>query len=413
MSMNDSGQRFDTTEIDAVKHLLPEERRRKKRVHRESRIPRWVYKIILILILCVLVMLVWFNRSNLTPSNVVEWVQNSVVGMGIGDGYPAKIAGNFVSVGNFESVNKEAVIVSDIAMTALNSTAKEVVSRQHSFSKPVMKVKGNRMLIYNLGGKGYQLEGQSKTLVKANGQENILAGALAGNGRYALITEAGGYFGQLTAYTADNKPQSRYWFSEYYPTAAALNQDGTKAAVTAVSAKDGGLVSAVYLLNLNSEKTVSPYAVYSENMMLDVDYCDDGTVVAVGDKLTVVIQANQRTKTNFDYQGLQLSAYCVDASRTVLSLSPYGDCANSKLVILDKTGKATVTINLKQSIKSVSLYGDTVAALADGQVYFYSVTTGGSMGSCSAGSDAKAIGLRDESSVYILGVSEIRFANSR
>ncbi len=409
--MSDSGQRYDTTEIDTVRPR--EERRRKKRTHRESRIPHWVYKIILILILCVLGMLIWFNRGNLTPSNVLEWVQNSVVGMGIGDGYPVKIAGNSVSVGNFKSVNKQAVVVSDTALTVLNSTAKEVISRQHSFSQPVMKMNGSRALIYNLGGKGYQLESQSGTLVKENGQQNILAGALAANGRYALVTEADGYFGQLTAYTTENTPQSHYWFSEYYPTAAALSQDGTKAAVTGVSAKDGGLTSAVYLLDLNSGKTVDPFAVYTENIMLDVNYCDDGTVVAVGDKLTAVINANQRTKTNFDYQGLQLDAYCVDASRTALSLSPYKDSASSKLVILDKTGKTTVSVNFKQNVKSVSLYGDTVAALTDGRVYFYSATTGISSGSCDAGSDAKAIALHDESSVYILGVSEIRLANSR
>lgn len=413
MSMNDNGKRFDTNELDAVKHQLPQEKYRKKRVHRESRIPRWIYKIILILILCVLTMLVWFNRSNLTPNNVVEWVQNRVVGMGIGDGYPAKIAGNFVLSGNFKSVNKEVAIVSDIAVTALNTTAKVVVSRQHSFSKPVMKVNGNRMLIYNLGGKGYQLEGQSKTLVKTNGQENILAGALASNGRYALLTESSGYFGLLTAYTDDNKAQSNYWFSEYYPTAVALNAGGTKAAVTAVSAKDGGLTSAVYLLNLNSEKTVAPFAVFSENMMLDIAYCDDGTVVAVGDKLTMVINSNQSTKINFDYQGSQLSSYCVDSSRTALSLSPYKDAASGRVVVLDKTGKAAVSLNFEQKIKSVSLYGDTVAALVGGQVHFYSVTTGSATGTCIAGSDATAIALCDENSVYILGVSEIRLANNQ
>jgi len=411
MSMND-GERFDTNELAVVKHQSREEKRKKKRTRRESRIPRWVYRIILILILCVLGMLVWFNRSNLTPTNVVDWVQNQVIGMGIGDGFPTKIAGSDVSVGNFKSVNKEAIYVSNTALTALNTTSKEVVSRQHSFSKPVMKVNGSRMLVYNLGGTGYQLESQSKTLVKTNGQENILAGALAGNGRYALITESNGYFGQLTAYMDDNKAKSYYWFSEYFPTAVALSKDGTKAAVTAVSAKDGGLTSAVYLLDLNSEKTVAPFAVFSEDMMMDVSYCDDGSVVAIGDKLTTVIHSNQSTKTDYDYQGLQLSSYCVDDSRTALSLSPYKNTASGKLVVLDETGKTTVSINFQQKITSVSLYGDTVAVLANGKVQFYSATTGNPTGSCDAGGDATAIALQDESSVYILGVSEIRLASS-
>jgi hypothetical protein len=411
MSMRSEGQRYDTTQIDAVKPQ--EEWRRKKHSARLGRIPRWVYKIILILILCVFIMLIWFNRGNLNPSNVLEWVQNSVVGMGIGDGFPTKINGNTISIGNFKSVNKEIVTVSDTALTIMNSTAKEIVGRQHSFSNPVMKLNGPRTLIYNLGGKGYQLEGQSGTLVKANAEQNILAGALANNGRYALVTQAEGYFGQLTAYTPDHKDQSRYWFSEYYPTAAALNQDGTRAVVTGVSAKDGGLTSAVYVLNLNEEKAVQPFAVYSDNILFDASYSDEGIAIAVGDRFTSVINVNQKSKTEFPYQGNQLTAYSVDASRAALSLAPYEDSANSRVVVLDKTGKAAVSLDFKQKVKSVSLYGDTVAALAQGKVYFYSATTGNSLGSCDAGSDAKAIALHDESSVYILGVSEIRLASSR
>lgn len=412
--MSDRGQRFDTTEIDTAKHQFQvQKRRQKRRSRRESRVPRWVYKIILILIFCVFSMLIWFNRNNLTPSNVIEWVQNSVVGMGIGDGYPSKIVGNSVLKNNFKSVNKEAVVVSDTALTVLNSTAKTVVSRQHSFLQPVMKANGNRVLIYSLGGKGYQIESQSKTLVRADVQQNILAGALAANGRYALITEADGYFGCLTAYAADNKVLFHYWFSDYYPTAVALSSDGTKAAVAAVSAKDGGLTSAVYLLDFSNSKPVEPFAVYSENMMLDISYSDNGTVTAVGDKMTAVINANGRTKTNFDYQGLRLAAYSMDSGRTALGLSAYGSTGSGKLVVLNDTGSAVATVPFTQAVSSVSLYADTVAVLSQGQVHFYSATAGTPAGSCDAGSDARAIALHDETSVYILGVSEIRLANSK
>lgn len=409
-----NGQRFDTAEIDVAKYKATGERRRKNHAKRhESRVPSWVYRIIVILILCVVSMLLWFNRSNLTPANVLEWVQTQVVGIGVGDGYPYSITGSVVSPGNFKSVNKELVMARDTELTVLNSTAKEVISRQHSFSSPVMKLNGPRTLIYNLGGKGYRLESQTATLVKADAQQNILAGALAANGRYALVTQADGYCGCFTAYTADNQVLFQYWFSDYYPTAAALNAAGTRAIVTGVSAKDGGLTSAVYLLDFSNTKTVEPLAVYPENMMLDAAFCNDGTAVAIGDRLTAVINTNTSKKVDYDYQGLQLAAYDVDTGRTVLSLSPYKDAADCNLVVLDQAGKAAVSVPMKQKVKSVSLFGDTAAALGGGQVYFYSASTGSGQGSCSAGSDAKAIALCDESSVYILGVSEVRLAKSR
>ncbi|MCY1713772.1 DUF5711 family protein [Caproiciproducens galactitolivorans] len=411
--MGDTGQRFDTVEIDTAKHHPEGKRRRDRRSRREPRIPRWVYKIIVILILCVVSMLVWFNRSNLTPDNVVDWVHDSVVGMGIGDGFPSKIVGNAVAVGNFKSVNKEIYVASDTALTVLNSTAKVASSRQHSYPQPVMKVNGNRTLIYNLGGKGYQIESQSGTLVKTAVQQNILAGALAGNGRYALITEADGYLGCMTAYDSNNKAVFRYWFSDYYPTAVALNRDGTRAAVAAVTAKDGGMSSAVYLFDLGENKTVSPAAVYSENMMLDISWSDKDTVSAVGDRLTSVINAGSRTKSDYDYQGMQLKAYCMDNGRTALGLSAFGSAQSGRLVVLNASGGVTANTTIAQDPVSVSLYGDAAAVLSQGKVLFYSAATGSPAGSCSAGSDARAIALRDETSVYILGVSEIRYADGK
>lgn len=409
-----SGQRFDTAEIDVTKPAAEKRRRRKNRHKKpEGRVPRWVYRIILILILCVVSMLLWLNRSNLAPANVMEWVQTQVVGMGIGDGYPYPIVGSTVSPGNFKSVNRQLVMLRDTELTELNSTAKEILRRQHSYSKPVLKINGLRSLIYNLGGKGYQIESQSGTLVKANAQQNIFAGGLASNGRFALLTEADGYFGCLTAYSADNQVLFHYWFSDCYPTAVALNPEGTQAVVTGVSAKDGGLTSSVYLLDFGSSKTVAPVAAYKENMLMDASWAENGMAIAIGDKMASVIDTVTRKKTDYDYQGLLLTAYTMDTGRAVLSLSPYQNAAESKLVLLDTSGKAAVSAELKQSVSSVSLFGSTMAALGGEKVSFYSAETGALLGTGSAGSDAQAIALCDENSAYVLGLSEIRLSGKK
>ncbi|NLJ30074.1 MAG: hypothetical protein GX424_00470 [Clostridiales bacterium] len=406
------GERFDTTEIDMNHPRSGASRRKKRKETKERRVPRWVFRVIFILFLSVAGVLLWFNRNNLTPANLLEWVQTQAVGLGIGDGYPYSIAGSTVSSGNFRSVNHEIFMLRDTELTVLNSTAKELISRPHSFSKPVLKVGGLRSLIYNLGGKGYQIESQSGTLAKGNAENNILAGAIAQNGRYALITQADGYFGCLTAYSAKKEVLFHYWFSDYYPTAAALNADGTGAVVTAVSAKNGGLTSAVYLIDFGSTKAVEPIAVYSENMLTDVSWADNGTAVVVGDRMASVIQTSTRKKTDYDYQGLLLSAYDMDAGRAALALTPYRGAAQTTLAVLDSSGKTT-SVQLKQAVSSVSLYGDCAAALSGSQVLFYSASTGTRLGACDAGSDAKAIALGGEQSVYILGVSEVRSASAK
>lgn len=411
--MSDDEHRFNTAKIDMSKHRSIEEHRRKKpKKSHEHHAPHWAARIIVILILCVLVTLGWLSRYSLTPSNILDWVQDRVVGMGVGDGYPYETAGLSVLPKNFLSVDKNAVILSDTSLTVLNSTAKELVSRQHSFNSPVIKADSSHMLLYNLGGKGCRIETLNKTVKNFNADKKILSGALAANGRYALLTESAGYCGELTAYTDDGKVKSRYWFSDYYPTAVALNPDGTKVAVTGVSAKDGALVSAVYIIDLNTDKTSAPLAVFSENMLFSISWDSSSTIVAVGDRAAEIIDAGSMAKHSYDYGGMLLTAYATDSGRTALGLSAYENSADAKIVVIDKAGQPTVTAKFGSTVESVSVYGQTAAALAGGTAYFYSLSSS-SVNKINAGSDARAIALRDESSAYILGVSEIRLLSNR
>lgn len=403
------GKRFVEDEMDkdgSLQEGNPHARRRRKK-SRIFHIPRWVYRVIAILVLCVLVLLIWFNRENLTPQNIVEWVQTQVVGMGVGDGYPAKLAGSTVSPGNFASVDKDVVYVSDTRLTVLNSTAKELVSRQHSYSSPVMRAAGTRVLIYNLGGNGYQIESRSKTIAVKSAANNILAGDIAANGKYALVTEEKGYCSMLTVYLADHTEQYRFEFADYYVTDISLNRDGTKAAVTGLSASGGAMVSAVYLFDFSQPKETAKFT-YEECLMFGAAYSEDGSVFAVGDSLASVVKPGGKEKVDYSYGSQRLTDYTVDNGRLALALSPYADSESGVLVLLDSTGKELHTIQCSAKIESVSLFGETVAVLSGGIVQGYTVTTGIASGSCGAGNDAKAVALHDESSVYILGVNEVR-----
>ncbi len=384
----------------------PVRRRKRRRRGREKGIPSWVYRVILVLLAAVAGLVLWVNRANLTPENILDWVQEQVVGMGVGDGYPAAITGSVVSPKNFASSSGEAVMVSDTHLTVLNGTGKEVASRQHSFSFPVLRLSGQEMLLYNLGGSGYQVESRSRTLQKGSAEGNILGGAISSGGHYALLTESDGYLGQLTVYNDQNERQFEYKFSSCYPSAAALNSDATQALVGGLFARDGGLVSCLYLLDLNSSESVEPAAEYEENMLLDAFWYEDGTAAAVGDRLAALVDASGRV-TEYQYDGRQLAAYAGAGGITALALLPYTDAASGELVLLDAGGRKAA-FSLPEAPDSVALFGNTAAVLAGGTVYAYSIAEGVLLAQAEAGEDAAAIALRDETSAYVLGVSEIR-----
>lgn len=73
----------DDEEINLIK--------KKKKGHGGSKIPqvpKWVYRVSLILLAAVLALAWWFNRENLTMDHISDWIQSRFVGMGVGDGFP-------------------------------------------------------------------------------------------------------------------------------------------------------------------------------------------------------------------------------------------------------------------------------------------------------------------------------------
>ena len=391
-------------EPDAYEGRHKKEKRKKKRLS-----PLWsrLIKIFLILLAAFLGLFLWLNRENLHPETVVDWLQEKIVGMGVGDGYPTPIVGSTVAEGNFASSNGDLVAVSDTHLTVMNSSAKELMSRQHSFTTPALKLAGTRMLVYNLGGKGYQVESYTKTLVKKTGEETIFGGGISSEGTYALLTEAEGYFGKLTVYTPENEERFRYRFSSVYPTAVAVDGISGTAFVTGVSSKDGALLSSLYLLDMNSTESQKPLGEYEDTLFLDAYLCPDGTAVAVGDTRTVVIPSGGSPQV-FEYGSRQLASYDVGDDVTALCLLPYDTASSGELILLGHDGAVRKTISVGSAMESVSISGNTAAVLGGGVLSGYSISDGSPVGQADAGSDSVAVALRDETTAYILGVSEIR-----
>lgn len=383
------------------------ESRKKKEEKQSSSLRGKIIKIIVILLVAGIAVFCWLNRENLHPETVLDWIQEKIAGNGIGDGYPAPIVGSVVEKSNFLSSNGEMVMVSDTHLTVMNDSAKELLSRQHSFTNPVLKRSGTRMLIYNLGGKNYQVESYAETLKKDSLQAKIFAGAISSDGTYALLTEEEGYFGMITVYTPENKEQFRYRFSSIYPSAVAVDGTYKKAVVAGVNAKDGALLSSIYVLGLNESAAQEPIAQYEDTLFFDGIICPDGTIVMVGDTRTVVIPAGESPK-EYTYSAGCLTSYSLGETMTALCVLPYEGAPGGDLILLDHSGNVSHKIGLQHEMESVSIFGNTAAVLGNGMVEAFSITEGASVGTASSGTDAVAIALRNESSVYILGVSEIR-----
>ncbi len=391
-----------TLEREGNPHARPPRPRR-----RAPRIPRWAYRAALALLLCILGMLLWFNRENLAPQNVVDWVQSLVVGIGVGDGYPVAVAGSAVSTGNFQSAGGDLVYVSDTRILALNSTAHEIVSRQHSYGSPVLRTAGNRMLVFDLGGRGWRVETQTRLLSSGENETDLLAGDIAANGRWALVSEEEGYAGQLRVYQPDGTELYHFSFADFYITSVALNRDGTRAVACGVSAQEGALLSAAYLFDFSQPDPVAR-ELYEGTVLLRAFYNEDGTVFLVGETMAGLLREDGSGRVDVPYGARQLADFDASGGRLALGFAPFEGAGSGSVSVLDSTGALVRDLSFQDPVDSVSLSGDVVGVLSGGAVSAWAVTTGQAYGSFGAGNDARAAVLANEGGAYVLGINEIR-----
>lgn len=373
-----------------------------------SKISKKTKAIIAILLLCMVAVIAVAGWQNLSPDRLAGSVEKNFLDNGKGGGFPSALVGTKVNNGNIKLWDKNLAYVSDTSFVGLNSSGGKVFDRQISFSDPAIVTKGNYSLIYNLGGLGFEIDTMGETIFKSDLKSNILAADINTHGVYAVLTETDGYLGKLTVFNADNTQKYAYYFSDYYPSSVSVNEDGTLAAVSGVSSKDGTLRSVLYVLDL---KSADPKAMleFDDNLIYAVRFMDNGNIAVVGDSAAVMVKSNHSDKQVYSYDKLMLTAFEIDHSAgIVVSLSRSGDGRLCNLVYMNQNGDMGEPVATDLKISSISMYGDKIGVLSGEELRTFSKN--GTQGAkADAGVDAKAICMESETSAYILGISEVRF----
>lgn len=368
--------------------------------------PKAFYRVAVVLLVAVLGLAVWVNRDSLTPQNIWDWLQLQVTGDGTGDGYPVAITGSSVTEGNFLSEGGNAVALSDTSLTISDASGKEIVSLRHSFNQPILKADSGQYLLYNQDSTGYAVVSGTETKLERSAAKDILVGTICQSGRFALATQGEKGATDLTVYLANGEEQFDYSFAQDYVTAVALNPEGTWAMVCSARSQGGELVSKITVFDLNQANPVAEYET-RDNLLLDAYWGDNGVLYAVGDSSLVRAKASDLSFSEYSYDGRTPTALRFANGQVYLSISSYAHAGSCTLLVF-RGMDDPVEIQVEERVQVLSVYGGTVGALVNQQLILYDSSTGNELARADAGSDAKSIALANESTAYVLGVSEIR-----
>lgn len=364
-------------------------------------------KVVVILGVCALLILIVVNWENISLEKRIDWVQGEMFGTGTGDGYPCPINGTNVSNGNIMLMGEKLVIASDTSFSVLNSSAKELYNKQHSYSNPAINTGKNRAILYNIGGVGFSIESKSGTVANKTVEEKIRYADINDDGTYALLTESAGFLSRATIYTSLNEKRYIYSFADYYANIISLNNDNKTAAVSGFSSVEGGLESAVYIIDFSSETPRNIYR-FTDEFILGIKYLENDNIAVVGDTAAYVIDPDNDKVIKYDYKKLSLTDFYIDPeSGIIVSLSTSGDGNRCKITAINIEGEVCGDFVTSHKILSVSCAEDKISYLSGGTAYYYD-NTGKLIGAFGAGNDAGKIIMVNQKMAYVMGINEIR-----
>ncbi len=364
-------------------------------------------RIFLIIFLSSACVFLLVNMESFSPMNIESCIKEVTSKNLNSFNFPYKIVGRNLYCENFKDLDKGVALVSDTCFECFNSKGRRLNRVQHGFQLPILKSSQSRALVYDLGGKNFEINSRSSNIYKGVADNSIITANVCDNGTYGIVTEYKGFLSQMNIYAKNNREIFKYDFANHYITDIAFSKNGKLVAAVGATSNEGTLSSSLYVFNYKESKPKLKFD-YDDNMFISVSYLSNGNIIAVGNKLVSVINVYKGTKSDYNYEGKSLTAFDINESDgIVFSLSISEDGSDSELYFINKKGKLEKNIKTRNNIKSISIKCGKIACLSYGEVYMYNFSLD-LLGQFNVGMDARKIILDYGKSIYILGLNEVR-----
>ncbi len=365
---------------------------------------RTVILIIVAIIVALISVFLIINRRHLAPMKFAEWVSDSFVRTGSGNGYPYEINAN--SVRDVAAFNKDGVILTDTSLIILSPSSKEITNRQIPYSNPVMKTASDRILIYDVGGNNFSVHNRSSELFRNTTENAITTCAIGDYGNFAVATRDSIYSGSITFYSYKFKETFKWNSGNSYILSIALSPDGDYGAAVTLNATNGNAYSTIYIFNFETEEVLSFR--YENTVIGNIIFGADNQLTATGDTGIIVINAiNDEKGSDNAYEIVgSLTHVSCDNGDAVATISKIYENNNiySVKYVNHKYGTEFET-TIEEKVYDVYANQKFCAVLTDNSIYLYNhegnVVHTATVRSLNADSSVQKI-LMCESELYVL-----------
>ncbi|MBQ8210876.1 MAG: hypothetical protein IJZ35_09875 [Clostridia bacterium] len=271
------------------------------------------------------------------------------------------------------SSNKDGFVLLADAEIAFTDASGEIFARQqHSYSNPVLVQRDNRCMIFDKGESTYSLMKNMSLVSQQSVNEDIINAAISSKSNYAIaVREKDSAKCILYGFNGNGKLIYQWNCTNGYIADVAMNDSGSKVAVTVINAENAVLCSSVYVLDFEYDTAYAQFD-YADETVIGTKFLSDKKIQVVTDKRLYLISAKeQEVVYEYDSADIAYANVTEDAYTAVVTKSYVHDDSYT-LSVFTSSGKLKYSVELTGEVCGLDSSNKSIAVLFNDKTETYS-----------------------------------------
>ncbi len=356
--------RFSDHEQERQPDDLTQARKQKKR-------RRFWHKVFALLLAGAVVWGLLFLRKDIARLDLGMHLGDLLASYSSGSGYPVELpAGQAL---NTAAVGKDLALLTDTNLILYNSQGKATGSYEHGYTNPICQANGDRVLVYDRGGKRLQVNSRSKQLFTTTLGQTISSATLGASGHIAVVSDAKYFENCITVF--DNEYDEIYIReTAEMVTGVCLETRGGGMAVAGINANGGRLDSTITFFSFAQEEPLASL-VLEDQLVLSMQFVghSSNSLQVITDQQALVLSPTGSVLDSYSFDGLFVSRFANNSAGGVfLLLDQMGDGNRLQLVALDGELKQLGSLPLREQVQDMRLGDGFLCLYTGGHIVCYS-----------------------------------------
>lgn len=251
------------------------------------------------------------------------------------------------------------------------SSGKNTKIVNHFFSEPVVDISGRYVLTYAQGKTKFRIDTLTKEICEAETKQKIISACVAENGAYAIATTAKSGISEATVYSKSLKKLFTWNSTDSYIIDMALNMNGSKLAVAAITSKDAVIQTKVSVIDVKSGETLQSF-VYNDSTVMKMKYVSYSSFYVVCDNALYFVENNTDQKQLSEAAAKEIICYDFSKNNELrVVYSAYDTSKKQILEVFNRRGESRINIALSGEVQSIGGASNVICLLFGDKVECY------------------------------------------